>query len=252
MIRHTVMVGCVLMGPVVGRAQQQAQSGFIAGEVRDSAGSTVSYVDVVVLHTRLHAAVDSAGRFLITDVSPGKYSLRVVSIGIQPLDVTSVGVTAGDTTRVGTLVVASIEPREVWLGCRAMAASSCTMGRHIVVPLGMIMKGKGVIRDQATWERLWTEGRAPEIDWTHEMVIVVSAGNDMIDAAGGNPVRVNRVVERPNSIVVVVGPDTLIRRSGCCVDGVVSPQAVVIPRSEKPVLFQNMVPLNETVPAVTW
>ena len=84
------------------------------------------------------------------------------------------------------------------------------------------------------------------------MVVLVSAGGDLVDLAGGNPARVNRVIERPDSIVVIVGPDTLVRRVGCCMDGLVSADAAVIPRSEKPVSFQSMLRLNEIFPAVTW
>jgi len=85
MIRRAAIAGCLLMWGPNGAAQPQNRQGFIVGEVRDSAGSAIPSVDISVENTRHHAALDSAGRFLIKDVPPGEYSLRVRSIGIQSL-----------------------------------------------------------------------------------------------------------------------------------------------------------------------
>lgn len=73
----------------------------------------------------------------------------------------------------------------------------------------------------------------------------------MFDANGGDPVRVNRVVYEPDRVVVVIGADTIVRRGKCCLDAIISPVAIAMPRSDRPVVFRDM-GTSDWVQAVDW
>jgi hypothetical protein len=245
-VRHG-LIATLAIAPLV----VQAQTGTVRGAVVDSEGDVVKWAGIWIDNAGTEPA-DSAGRFIIAGLAPGDHTLRVTSFWTERYQ-TSFRVMPGETTSVRP-VVRRTTPREVWLGCAAVPNTQCVTGRVLHLPLGWFPRERIVVKDKDTWVALWkrarrdqrdvprTFQRPPAIDWSREMVVISSVGSDMYDANGGDPVSVNRVTYEPDRVAVVIGADTIIRRGKCCLDEITSPVAVVIPRSEQPVVFRVNAP----------
>jgi hypothetical protein len=230
----------------------QAQTGAVRGTVVDSEGVGLRWASIWIDTETTAPATDSAGEFIVTGLAPGDHSLRVTSFWTERYQM-SFRVMPGETTSVAP-VVRRTTPREVWLGCAAVPNTQCVTGRVQQLPLGWFPRERIVVKDKDTWVALWkrarrdqrdvprTFQRPPAIDWSREMVVISSVGSDMVDANGGDPVRINRITYEPDRVVVVIGADTIVRRGKCCLDAIMSPVAVVIPRSEQPVVFRDNQP----------
>lgn len=83
------------------RAAFAAGSGKIVGEVIDTeTGDPLIGVNVVVVDSRLGAATDIGGRYVILNVPPGEYDLRASIIGYQTVTVKDVRVNENRTTTI--------------------------------------------------------------------------------------------------------------------------------------------------------
>ena len=269
MVYRLGLTFCV--GLAVSRALwAQSGDGAVTGTLRDQDGHIASYVFLQIDSLPDRARNDSVGNFRIDGLRPGIHVLRVNGLGYVASEFRGVRVDSGRTTSLGTLVVPTERPREVWLGCRdfvdnAATGSKCFTGRAVIAPTG-VPRGAGVVRDSATWRKLWDRTvpsdsmetrlyRAQQIDWHLSMVILVSMGNDTYDCLGGDPLRINRVIETANSVEVVLGPDSLQRRAGprTVLDAVASrANAAVVPRSLVPILFRYPAAVADQIGMVDW
>jgi outer membrane receptor protein involved in Fe transport len=77
-----------------------AQTGKIAGRVRDTAGETLPGVNVVVVGTTLGAATDADGYYTILGVRPGTVTVRASALGYATRTVAGVRVQIDQTTEL--------------------------------------------------------------------------------------------------------------------------------------------------------
>ncbi len=257
-----VLVGCAL--------EAQDINGGITGEVRDDDRRAIDGAVVRLDDSHDSARADKGGAFRIEHVRAGSHVLRITSLATSPFELKDVHVDSGRTTALGIVVVPSLLAREVFLGCKSapsggQASTKCFPGRPITAPIG-IPRGAGIVRDSTTWRLLWAPGigkdsseaavyLAEQIDWKQNMVILVSMGDDMIDPGGGNPMRINRVVEGPDGVEIVLGPDSLQRRkpTGGASEAVMKrPNAVVVPYSAAQSVFHYPAPVATKIGVVDW
>jgi hypothetical protein len=148
--------------------------------------------------------------------------------------------------------------------CTAPAASQTSQLRRVPThQLLMPLPGVAVIRDSATWKRLWLryEERAygdsgvvhaevPAIDFRTEMLVAVSLGRS--SGCSNSAHYIGQVVERPDSLVVVIGSAGEGEPQLTC-DMIIEPIDVVrLGRSAKPVAFHSYEPGIPTPSEATW
>jgi hypothetical protein len=82
----------------------QLLSGTVVGVVQDSSGGAVSGALVTLTNVNtaqsLEAKTDDAGRYTLSNVSPGTYSLKVTQKGFKVETITDIQVSANTVTRV--------------------------------------------------------------------------------------------------------------------------------------------------------
>lgn len=158
--------------------------------------------------------------------------------------------------------------RLLWLLCFALctapAASQTIPLRRVPTHQLLIpLPGVAVIRDSATWKRLWLryEERAysdsgvvhaavPAIDFRTEMLVAVSLGRS--SGCSNSAHYIGQVVERPDSIVVVVGSAGGGDPQLTCAMIIEPVDVVRLRRSAKPVAFHSYEPGIPTPSAATW
>jgi hypothetical protein len=92
----------------------------------------------------------------------------------------------------------------------------------------------------------------PEVDFHRNMVVLTSLTGGLIDLTEPDRLRVNRVFERGDSVMIAIGPDSAQRRRGCCVDGWHFPVGVVVPRSEKPAFAYYVLAPSDPIVVHDW
>jgi hypothetical protein len=88
-------------------APLRAQSGAIAGVVRDSAGSPLVAADVTIRPADARTRTDSLGRFSFANLRPGEYAVRARFIGYSPVEVAA-RVVADSQTSVTFVLAARV------------------------------------------------------------------------------------------------------------------------------------------------
>jgi hypothetical protein len=264
------LIFCALCVRAVCGCVVEAQDGGITGEVRDEDKRTIEGAVVRLDDSHDSTRASQTGAFSISHVRPGAHVLRITSVATSPFELKDVHVDSARTTALGVIVVQSLLAREIFLGCRDQplgdaSTTKCFLGRPIAAPVG-IPRGAGIVRDSTTWRLLWdrtigkdsSEGRvylAEHIDWRQNMVVLVSMGDDMIDPGGGSPTKINRVIEGPDSVRVVLGPDSLRRRkpTGGASEAVMRrPNAALVPYSAARTVFQYPAPVAKKIEVVDW
>ena len=148
--------------------------------------------------------------------------------------------------------------------CTAPATSQTIPLRRVPMhQLRIPLPGVAVIRDSATWKRLWMryEERAygdsgvvhaavPAIDFRTEMLVAVSLGPS--SGCSNSAQNIGQIMERSDSIVVVIGSAGEGEPHLTC-DMIIEPVDVVrLRRSAKPVAFHSYEPGNPTPSIATW
>ena len=75
----------------------QSPTGRIEGQIRDSAGSPLSEVQVFVVGTAFGALTDPRGHYFINHVPPATYDLRAAYVGYRPVTARDLRVLTGQT-----------------------------------------------------------------------------------------------------------------------------------------------------------
>src|SRR5262245_8505444 len=82
---RTRSIGCVLLlGCWLPLAAAAQAPGRITGVVRSDAGLPVPNAQITVQATALRALTDTAGRFRLTNVSPGPHTVKATALGHSP------------------------------------------------------------------------------------------------------------------------------------------------------------------------
>jgi hypothetical protein len=112
--RVALVVGAVLLVPSLGRSQD-ANSGTIAGIVRDASGGvlpgvTVEAASAALIEKVRVATTDSDGRFRIIELRPGEYAVTFTLPGFRTLRREGIQLTTGFTATVNAdLAVGGVE-----------------------------------------------------------------------------------------------------------------------------------------------
>jgi hypothetical protein len=103
-------------------AAAQFRSGGISGVVKDSAGAPIADVEITAIAASKSVRTDSAGRFVLGDITAGKtdvsfrrlaYSPAIVLITVPPADTTEAEVTLGVAAQELTGVVVQAHPDQL-------------------------------------------------------------------------------------------------------------------------------------------
>jgi hypothetical protein len=227
----------------------QTTVGAIKGGVIDTTLHPVRGITVGVAGSPLAAVTDSNGAFRINNVPVG---LRVVLVGhiAKPVEVKA------DTAAEVTLMAREVpKPHAVWEGCKPFG--TCDQMRYVAtfrqhdIPAGI-----GVIRDSTKWSAFLSRHATGEnagiqddiIDWTHEMLVIVSygPGNQPLDAGPG----INRVERHTDRLTVLLGPDS---SSGAYHTMSWIPATVIaVKRTTLPVEYRAILPTTRVPPTVDW
>jgi hypothetical protein len=142
-------------------------------------------------------------------------------------------------------------------GTRAPGGGTCLSSR-VVGTLDAAPLGVGVIRDRATWDAVKrrfharTTSPPPDsaIDWTHEMLVLLSYGNGLLEM--DEDPGFSRAEMRDSVVVISIGPDSILGRREMFIDGIYFPVAIAIPRSSRPVRYERPADAGWIPPAVDW
>jgi hypothetical protein len=99
----SVLLPMPLVLPVLGHAAAAQSVGAISGTVRDSAGTPIRGVEVVVLQMRRATYSDSVGAFRFADVESGKRQLHFRRLGFAPKSVDA-DINAGETVALAIVL----------------------------------------------------------------------------------------------------------------------------------------------------
>lgn len=248
----------------------QAAVGAIKGVVIDTTGHAVRGVTVQVVGSNISAVTDTAGEFRLNRVPVGR---QIVALGhvARQVDVKA-------DTAVGIALMAREvpRPRAIWLGCnradrRARQATAgaegafhsgnpfgtCDQMRYVAtfrqhdIPLGI-----GVIRDSTTWKAFLSRHATGQnsnigddvIDWTHEMLVIVSYGAGTLPLDPGDGI--NRVERHADRLTVLLGPDS---SSGALnTTGWIPATVIAVKRTTLPVEYRAILPTTHVPPTVDW
>jgi hypothetical protein len=261
-LRPALVAMLLVCSPAVGRPQGYV--GAIEGVVRDSAGSPIPGVAIALENMIYRGQTDEQGHYRIENVPPGTVSLKARRLGYRMATIDSVAVTAGSVTREDFVLPPGPRSRRaVRIPCPAGQPSpSGGLCVHVrfVGSLDDAPAGVGMVRDRATWNAVVRRfGRrrrsdvprdSSHIDWAHEMVLLVSYGRGLaeLEESWG----FNRAETRADTLVITLGPDSLVGKREIFVDGVMFPDALAMPRSTLPVRFEKPVPDGWIPPSVDW
>ncbi len=229
----------------------QGHVGAISGSVQDTTGAPQRDAAVEVVGLTISARTDSAGRYRLNGVPTGA---QIVHVGHIAQRVTVVA-----DTVVGAffLVHEVTAPHAIWNGCQPYR--TCALLRYVATfKQHTIPAGIGVIRDAATWNGFlarYATGpnesiRRNVIDWSKEMLVVVSYGADtqMLDQGDG----INRVERHPDRLTVLLGPDSLNGPSPLGANGWVPATAIAVPRTTLPIEYRAVLASTHIPPTVDW
>jgi hypothetical protein len=221
--------------------------GSVQGVVRDGmSGHVLRDALVRVVGTDRVATTDVLGRYRLEHLTTGQVTLQLRRIGYIARD-TVVAATL-DTTR---LVDVALAPRaidvmlETWLGCRAVPPIvRCSAPRAIMLG-GYPQPGVWRLRSAREFggfvgQRDLSPGdraRIAAVDWRRELLVAVGYGGQ--SGCGPEPY-VNRIERRRDTIVVVVGPDSI--RTGdlvTCLAYFEPVDVVVVPRTRGPLIVRH-------------
>ena len=214
--------------------------GAIKGHVIDTTQVPVRGALVEIVGSSISARTDSAGAFRMIDVPVGR---QIVHVGHVALAVDVKADTAVEIVLMARNVAA---PHIVWLGCQPFG--TCGQMRFVATLRDRrIPAGVGVIRDATTWlgfvSRHATGSdtviRHDVIDWTHEMLVIVSYGG------------INRVESHPDRLTVLLGPDSVSGTPVSVTDW--TPATVIaVKRTTLPVEYHPILPTTHVPPAADW
>ena len=240
----------------------QAATGSISGIIRDSLTGVPVRAVFEILGTDLRTGTDAAGRFTIAQVPPGTHTAAAWGIALQPKKMT-IRVLPNTETNLGTLELVTTHPREVWFRCRAFdrqpaSGVQCDSGHSVPAPY-VPPFGVGVVSTQITWDTLWQKYHGPDpgkqdVDWGRWMVVLIPCPGGMTDHEGIDRYEFNHALFWPDSVVVVLGPDSLFRRVKNDADGIRVPPVlgIAIPRSDARVVFRSRLHPEDSAVAVDW
>jgi hypothetical protein len=234
------------------------------GRVTGPGGEPIPAAQIVVVSTTRGASSDDNGDFAIHNLSPGTVTVLVRRIGLKQVTRDSVLVTPGKATQLDFALTMEGR-RAVRLGCapgaRAPFDGGVCVPAHVIARLSpcRVPEGIGIIENQATWEALlrrYPPSQTPgadslpdHVDWTREMLLLLSY--HCLAELEPDP-GFNRAELRNDTIVIVLGPDSLIGPHRIFIDGWPPPTAIAIPRSSKPVIYEGRVSDAEIPPLVRW
>jgi hypothetical protein len=227
----------------------QTAVGAIKGGVIDTTGHAVRGVAVEVVGSNISALTDTAGAFRLNRVPVGRQIVHVGHVARQ------VDVKADTAVEIALMAREIPAPRAVWLGCKPFGG--CSQMRYVAtfrqhdIPVGV-----GVIRDTATWNAFLSRHatgpnaaiRNDVIDWTHEMLVLVSygSGTQPLDPGDG----INRVERHADRLTVLLGPDS---SSGAMnTTGWVPATVIAVKRTTLPVEYHAILPTTHVPPTVDW
>jgi hypothetical protein len=237
---HSALIA-ILIPCCAAVGRPQATVGAIEGVVRDSAGDPIPSVSIGVDNMIYGGQTDEQGHYRIERVPPGVVSLKARRLFYRAAAIDSVVVTAGSVTRRDFVLFAGARPRRaVRIPCPAGQASPgggwCVHVRF-VGSLDGAPAGVGMVRDRATWNavtRRFGQRRRSDIprdssriDWDHEMVLLLSYGRGLaeFEESWG----ISRAETRGDTLVITLGPDSLVGTRELFVDGVMFPDAFAVP-----------------------
>jgi hypothetical protein len=239
----------------------QDSTGTIEGVVRDTAGTLVSGAVVQAFGNARHAMTDSRGRYRLDSIPPGRAGLRVRRVGYRTPAPETITVARGAVTQADFVMHRVSMRRVVRIPCPAGTVAPdggvCLRAREVGV-LERAPMGVGIISDRETWERLKrrfhdtaaTGLGDSTIDWTNEMLVVVSYGHGLAELDEGWGF--NRAETRDSTLVITLGPDSIVGAREMFVDGIVYPAAFAITRSSLPVRYEMRVHEGWLPPRVDW
>lgn len=256
-----IVAGFVLFGAITARAQDS--TGAIEGVVRDTAGRPVAWAQVVAHGAGAGggAHTDSLGRYRIGSLPAGRIAVLVRRVGYRVPPYESVTVTRGGMAQANLVLVPVSRRRVVRIPCPAGATApdggTCLSAREIgftdLAPMGV-----GLIEDRETWDGIArrfhlhtpTGGGDVAVDWTHEMLVLVSYGYGLAEMDEGWGF--TRAETRDSSLVIILGPDSIVGQREMFIDGMVFPRAYAIPRMSRPVRYEMRVNEGWLPPRVDW
>lgn len=128
------LLGCLLV--LMPAALVRAQTGTVAGEVREASGAPIPGANVVVEGTGRGAAADAEGRFTIAGLPPGRYSVTASAVGFVRASLQA-EVGAGETAALRfVLAEATLTSGEVVVTAarRAQEADRVPVSLSVVTP----------------------------------------------------------------------------------------------------------------------
>jgi hypothetical protein len=227
----------------------QTTVGAIKGGVIDTTFHPVRGVAVGIAGSSISTHTDSSGEFRLNNVPVGRQVVYVGHVARQ------VEVRADTAAFVQFMAREIPAPRSVWEGCKPYG--TCNLMRYVAtfrehdIPLGI-----GVIRDSVAWTSFLSRHatgrnstiRDDVIDWTHEMLVIVSygPGTQPLDPGDG----INRVERHPDHLTVLLGPDS---SSGALnTTGWIPATVIAIKRTTLPVEYRAILPATHVPPTVDW
>jgi Carboxypeptidase regulatory-like domain len=241
-------------------ASGQDSTGTIEGIVRDTAGGPVAGAQVVAgggggVNT------DSLGRYRFDSLPAGRIALLVRRVGYRVPAYESVTVARGGVTQANLVLVPISHRRVVFIPCPAGTTApdggTCVSAREIrfteLAPMGV-----GLIQDRETWDGIVRRFHLQTptgvgnvvVDWTHEMLVFVSYGRGLAEMDEGWGF--NRAETRDSSLIIVLGPDSIVGKREMFIDGILFPRAYAIPRMSRPVRYEMRVSEGWLPPRVDW
>jgi len=174
-VRQLLLVATLIATPRLA----PPDTGRIAGHVRDAAGTPLANVQVLVVGTRLGAATNAAGSYIITKVPVGTYLLRTQLIGYNPGTVHGVKVTAGQTTTVDVaLTAAPLQVSGVTVAPMDSRAAPATFGAAAQSGVVRGFAARGLRRDEA-WRRQREPWNTEEYGHTEENPFVAVSAHPL-------------------------------------------------------------------------
>jgi hypothetical protein len=210
----------------------QTAVGAIKGVVIDTTGHVVRGVTVELVGSNMSALTDTAGAFRLNRVPVGR---QIIHVALMAREIP--------------------RPRAVWEGCKPFG--TCNLMRYVAtfrehdIPAGI-----GVIRDSTTWRVFLSHHatgqnatiRDDVIDWTHEMLVIVSygPGTQPLDPGDG----INRVERHTDRLSVLLGPDS---SSGALnTTGWIPATVIAVSRTTLPVEYRAILTTTHVPPTVDW
>jgi hypothetical protein len=222
----------------------QGTTGAITGTIRDTAGRTVGNVVIRVTGTNRGAQSDSLGRYQIARLDSGAIQLTAIRLGYRRYSQDSIQIRPGQTTHFDIVLQDGGRARRAVrfpcpAGQRAPDGGACLGLRPVGTFCGM-PAGIGIIRDEVSWNavrrRFGKPRYARRIDWSTEMILLESFGPGLMELE--EDWELNRVAIRSDTLIVTLGPDSLVGQPKIFEDGWIPSTAYAIARSTFAVRYE--------------